>query len=130
MRLFFFQRIPIIYNYYKVKDNNILVRYKDGSIQINLDNKWQSVRHWSIDWENGNVRFNITCEWKTISYTENYGCHVFIRKRVHNVIKGLIRSIGKFKLRRKIISEEIYRPVHVFGKFHPFLYKIFFPQKE
>ena len=110
LRHTFCQGVPIIDNYYKVKDNNILVRYKDGSIQINLDNKWQSVRHWSIDWENGNVRFNIIGRCKTTPYTENYGCHVFIRKRVHNVIKGLIRSIGKFKLRRKIISEEIYRP--------------------
>ena len=110
LRHTFCQGVPIIDNYEEVKDSNILVRYKDGSIQINLDNKWQFVKHWSIDWENGNVRYNIIGSYKTKPYIDNYGYHVFIRKRVHDVTIGLIRSIGKFKLRRKVISEKIYQP--------------------
>ena len=110
LRHTFCQGIPIIDNYEKVKDSNILVRYIDGSIQIFIDDKWQCVKHWSIDWENGNIRYNIISRYKTKPYTDKYGYHVFIRKRIHDVTFGLIRLIGKLKLRRKIISEEIYQP--------------------
>jgi len=110
LRPTFCQGIPTIDNYEEIKDSDILVRFINESIQIFIDGKWQCVKHWSIDWENGNIRYNIISRYKTKPYTDIYGYHIFIRKRIHDVTFGLIRLIGKFKLRRKVISEKIYQP--------------------